>query len=75
MEAVIVAIVTAVGGVLAILVQRGREENKTDHNAVMNKLIDLHKDVHHVEIQIDKVENKIDEHLLLDHPKPKTKKK
>jgi hypothetical protein len=75
MEAVIVAVITAIGGIIAILVQKGREENKTDHDAVMDKLIVLHKDVHNVEVQIDKVEHKIDEHISLSHSKPKIKKK
>jgi len=74
MENVVVAIVTAVGGLLAVLVQKGRGENKDDHNKVMEKLIDLHKDVHHVEVKIDHVEDKLDSHLL-DHTKVKTKKK
>lgn len=74
MEAIIVAIVTAVGGLLAVLVQKGRGENKDDHNKVMEKLIDLHKDVHHVEVKIDHVEDKLDSHLL-DHTKVKLKKK
>jgi len=74
MEAVLVAAITAVGGLLAVLVQKGRGENKDDHNKVMEKLIDLHKDVHHVDVKIDHVEDKLDSHLL-DHTKIKTKKK
>lgn len=66
MEAVLVAVVTAIGGILAVLVQKSREENKEDHGKVMEKLIDLHKDVHHVEVKIDHVEDKLDSHLL-DH--------
>jgi len=78
MEAVIVAAITAIGGLLAVLVQKGREENKIDHGSVMEKLIDLHKDVHHVEVKIDHVEEKLDSHLILDHKMPtkiKIKKK
>jgi len=74
MEAVLVAAISAVGGLLAVLVQKGRGENKDDHNKVMEKLIDLHKDVHHVDVKIDHVEDKLDSHLL-DHTKIKTKKK
>ena len=74
MEAVLVAVVTAVGGILAVLVQKSREENKEDHGKVMEKLIDLHKDVHHVEIKMDHVEEKLDSHLL-DHSKSKVKSK
>lgn len=75
MEAILVAVITAVGGILAVLVQKSREENKEDHGKVMEKLIDLHKDVHHVEVKIDHVEEKIDSHISLDHPTTKTKSK
>lgn len=74
MEAVLVAVITAVGGILAVLVQKSREENKQDHGKVMEKLVDLHKDVHHVEVAIDHVEEKLDSHLL-DHSKVKVKSK
>lgn len=74
MEAILVAAITAVGGVLAVLVQKSREENKEDHGKVMEKLIDLHKDVHHVEVKIDHVEEKLDSHLV-DHSKEKVKSK
>ena len=74
MEAIIVAVITAIGGLLAVLVQKSREENKEDHGKVMEKLIDLHKDVHHVEIKMDHVEEKLDSHLL-DHSKEKVKTK
>lgn len=74
MEAVLVAIITAIGGVLAVLVQKSREENKEDHGKVMEKLMDLHTDVHHVESKIDHVEEKLDSHLL-DHSKIKVKAK
>lgn len=74
MEAILVAVITAVGGILAVLVQKSREENKEDHGKVMEKLIDLHKDVHHVEVKIDHVEEKLDSHLV-DHSKEKVKSK
>lgn len=74
MEAVIVAVITAIGGLLAVLVQKGREENKKDHGDVMEKLIDLHKDVHHVEIKIDHVEEKLDSHIALGHTLPEKNK-
>jgi hypothetical protein len=56
MEAVIVAAIAAVGGILAALVQKSREENKNDHGVVASLLQDLHKDV-------VKVENKLDKHI------------
>lgn len=74
MEAVLVAVVTAVGGVLAVLVQKSREENKEDHGQVMNKLIDLHSDVRKVEVKVDHVEESLTTHLL-EHSKEKVKTK
>jgi hypothetical protein len=55
-EAVIVAAIAAVGGILAALVQKSRAENKNDHGIVASLLQDLHKDV-------VKVENKLDKHI------------
>lgn len=60
MEAVIVAAIAAVGGILAALVQKSRSENKSDHGIVANLLQDLHTDVVKVEKKLDK---HIDWHL------------
>ena len=75
MEAVLVAVITAVGGVLTVLVQKSRKENQEDHGAVMEKLIDLHKDVHHVEVEINNIDTKLDEHIALDHTTTRVKEK
>jgi hypothetical protein len=75
MEAVLVAAITAVGGILAVLVQKSREENKEDHGKVMEKLVELHKDVQHVELEVNTIDMKLDQHLLLDHPTTKVKDK
>lgn len=56
MEAVTVALIAAVGGILAALVQKSRTENKSDHGVVASLLQDLHKDV-------EKVEEKLDKHI------------
>jgi hypothetical protein len=53
MEAVIVAVVAAVGGVLAALVQGMRKENRDDHAMVGQAL-------NRIEIKLD---NHIDDHL------------
>lgn len=37
-SAIIVAVITAVGGILVAFVNRGRKENKDDHNEVMKRL-------------------------------------
>ena len=39
--AIAIAFITAIGGVLAALVQRGRKENVRDHAVVLNHLIDV----------------------------------
>jgi len=39
--AVAIAFITAIGGVIASLVQRGRKENTRDHAVVLNHLIDV----------------------------------
>jgi hypothetical protein len=70
MEAVIVALIAAGGGVIAALVQKGRRENREDHNVVANMLITvkddiihLHHKIDHVDDQLTKVEDKIDDHV------------
>lgn len=70
MEAVTVAIIAAVGGILAALVQKGRAENKADHNVVADMLItvkddiiNLHHKIDHVDEQVDKVDDKLDGHI------------
>jgi Na+-translocating ferredoxin:NAD+ oxidoreductase RnfG subunit len=70
MEAIAVAVIAAVGGILAALVQKGRKENKEDHNVVAGLLskvkddiIDLHHKIDHVDEQVDKVDDKLDGHI------------
>ena len=52
--AVVVALITAVGGVLVALVTKGRQENKLDHGLVMRG--------------IERIESKVDGHIN-DHAK------
>jgi Na+-translocating ferredoxin:NAD+ oxidoreductase RnfG subunit len=66
MEAVTVALIAAVGGILVALVQKGRIENKSDHGVVASLLMDLHNDV-------EVVENKLDKHIESHNPKQETK--
>jgi hypothetical protein len=60
LEAVTVALIAAVGGILVALVQKSRLENKSDHGVVASLLQDLHDDVSKVEGKLD---NHIDWHL------------
>lgn len=53
MEAVIVAVIAAVGGILAALVQSMRKENRDDHALVSDSL-------NRIETKLD---NHIDDHL------------
>lgn len=71
MEAVIVALIAAVGGVLAALVQKGREENKRDHGVVASLLKQVHNEVVKVE---DKLDNHIESHNVKNEVATVTKK-
>jgi uncharacterized membrane protein len=69
-SAIIVSLIAALGAVLAALVQKGRKENKDDHNVVASLLVNvkddiihLHKKIDHLDDQVDKVDDKIDVHL------------
>ena len=69
-SAIAVALIAAVGAVIAALIQQGRKENKDDHNVVAGLLINvkddiihLHKKLDHLDDQVDKVDDKIDVHL------------
>jgi hypothetical protein len=59
-EAIVVAIIASIGGILAALIQKGRKENKDDHNHVVSMIKVLHKDVSKVD---QKISNHIDWHL------------
>ena len=52
MEAVLVAVIGGVFGILAVIIQRGRRENTRDHNNVMDRLdlvsSEIRKDIRQV---------------------------
>ena len=60
MEAIVVSIIIAIGGILAALVQKGRSENHEDHNEVASLIKMVHKDVYKVG---EKLDNHINWHL------------
>jgi uncharacterized membrane protein len=69
-SAILVSLIAAIGAILAALVQKGRKENKDDHNVVASLLVNvkddiihLHKKIDHLDDQVDKVDDKIDVHL------------
>ncbi len=59
----ILAIIAAVTAILVALIQKGRSENKTDHNVVASLLKEVHHDVINIENKLDDVESKIDIHI------------
>lgn len=70
-EAVIVAIIAAVGGILVALVQKGRKENRDDHSVVASlisdvkgEILQLHHKIDHVDSQVDKVDDQMQDHMM-----------
>lgn len=57
------AVVTAVGGVLVAFIAQFRKENKQDHAVVAGMLQHIYKSVGRVEIKVEKVENKLNDHI------------
>ena len=58
--AIVVALIGLVGGIITILLQKTRNENKSDHAYVVTRLEELHSDVKDVG---KKVDNHISWHL------------
>jgi hypothetical protein len=59
-SAIVVAVITVIGGVLVALIQQSRKDNSRDHAAVVDG--------------IKRIETKIDTHLL-DHTRKNLKRK
>lgn len=72
MEAITVALITVVGAAIVALVEKGRRENKSDHNVVSDKLDviakSLGKSIDRVEDTGIRTEGKLDQHIN-DHAK------
>jgi hypothetical protein len=66
-DAIIIAIIglvgTIVAGIPAVLIQRAREENNFDHAIVQNRLKGLLNAVGEVSEQVEKIDDKLEEHL------------
>lgn len=58
-SALAVAMITALGGVIVALIQRGRRENKDDHAVVLGALRHAVNVIHRVD---DKLDKHIDDH-------------
>lgn len=59
----ILAIIAAATAIIVALIQKGRSENKSDHNVVASLLKEVHHDVINIENKLDDVESKIDIHI------------
>jgi NurA-like 5'-3' nuclease len=72
MEAITVALITAVGAAIVALVEKGRRENKSDHGVVSEKLDiigkSLGRSIDRVEETVIRNEVKLDQHIR-DHVK------
>lgn len=66
-DAIVIALIgllgTVVAGIPAILIQRARQENNFDHAIVQNRLKGLLNAVGEVSEQVEKIDDKLDEHL------------
>ena len=65
---IVVAAITALGGIIVAVIQSARNENRRDHASVSAALIRLHNAMNKANIAVGRVEVKLDRHLL-DHEK------
>jgi hypothetical protein len=67
MEAIIVATIGLLGGVLVALIEKSRRENKKDHDIVAEKIDSVGKSlgrsIDRVEKGLDRTEKKLDDHI------------
>jgi hypothetical protein len=63
MEAITVAIITVVGSILVVLVEKGRKENSRDHGIVAEKLQQVQNLVENIDEDVMHIEQKIDNHI------------
>ena len=57
------AVVTAVGGIVVTVISQFRKENREDHAVVSGMLQHIYKSVKGVEVKVDKVEHKLNDHI------------
>ena len=60
---VLSAVVTAVGGIVVTVISQFRKENREDHAVVSGMLQHIYRSVKGVEVKVDKVEKKLDDHI------------
>lgn len=60
---IIVATITAVGGIIVAVINKFRKENHTDHQVVMGILHVVRKSQQRVEDKVDRVDERLASHL------------
>lgn len=68
LAAIVVGVITTVGGIIVALIQVFRRENRKDHATVSAALLKIHALSLQTKAEVGKVGLKIDRHLL-DHEK------
>ena len=61
---IIVAFIGTIGGIIVAFIQKFKNENKKDHDAVMAVLEDLKDAVNDLDSDVSAVDNKIDQHII-----------
>lgn len=69
MEAIIVATIAAVGGVITALVQKSRKENRDDHNVVAGLVSGVKDELFNLHHKIDKVDDQMQDHMMWHYEK------
>lgn len=69
MEAIIVAAIAAVGGVVTALVQKSRKENRDDHNVVAGLVSGVKDELFNLHHKIDKVDDQMQDHMMWHYEK------
>lgn len=64
---VLAAVVSAVGGILVALIQKFRKENQKDHDVVMSMLRIVYKSLQRNEMKLDKVDERLTDHIESHH--------
>lgn len=72
MEAITVAVIGVVGGIIVAFIEKGRRDNRNDHLAVSEKVDlvgkSLGRSIDRIESAVERTEQKIDQHIR-DHAK------
>jgi len=62
-EGILIAAITTIGAIIVALVQKGRRENKDDHNVVATLLVNVKDDIINLHHKIDHVDQSLDGHI------------